>query len=181
MGRQSGENSVLMNACSLPLTVASRCAQEAGNSPAMERGQAYLKRPGRKEPARGVLISFHLHQREGEVAATAALHRLVDPDHGERLQEPRVLQRAGIDRLEAEHADQLHHHRFPRRIVTRYEHERFHRIFGGPGAALNAIKWSVHSRQTDPIRRSTYPFCQGERNEVGRSRGTEFQCERANL
>src|SRR2546425_2520662 len=35
MGRQSGENSVLMNASSPPLTVASRCAQEAGNSPAM--------------------------------------------------------------------------------------------------------------------------------------------------
>src|ERR1700730_12506033 len=33
-------------------------------------------------------------------------------------------------------------------------------------SALNAIK----SRRTDPIKRSAYPFCQGERNEVGRSR-----------
>src|ERR1700730_1572682 len=46
MGRQSGENSVLMNACSLPLTVASRCAQEAGNSPAngyCARGSASVR------------------------------------------------------------------------------------------------------------------------------------------
>jgi len=57
----------------------------------LRRGQAYLKRPGGKEPARGVLISLRLHQREGEVAATAALHRLVDPDHGERLQQARLL------------------------------------------------------------------------------------------
>jgi hypothetical protein len=28
----------------------------------------------------------------------------------------------------------------------------------------------VHSRRIDPIKRSTYPFCQGEHNEVGRSR-----------
>ena len=28
----------------------------------------------------------------------------------------------------------------------------------------------MHSRRTDPIKRSAYPFCQGERNEVGRSR-----------
>ncbi len=25
----------------------------------------------------------------------------------------------------------------------------------------------MHSRRTDPIKRSTYPFCQGDRNEVG--------------
>jgi hypothetical protein len=67
MGRQSGENSVLMNACSLPLTVASRCAQEAGNSPAIKRGQAYLKRPGRKEPARGVLISVCTENSDSHV------------------------------------------------------------------------------------------------------------------
>ena len=28
----------------------------------------------------------------------------------------------------------------------------------------------MHSRRIDPIKRSTYPFCQGERNDVGRSR-----------
>src|SRR6266849_9583208 len=28
----------------------------------------------------------------------------------------------------------------------------------------------MHSRRIEPIKRSTYPFCQGERNEVGRSR-----------
>ena len=27
----------------------------------------------------------------------------------------------------------------------------------------------MHSRRIDPIKRSTYPFCQGERNDVGRS------------
>ena len=37
-------------------------------------------------------------------------------------------------------------------------------------SAMNAIKWLVHSRRTAPIKRSTYPFCQGERDEVGRSR-----------
>jgi hypothetical protein len=37
-------------------------------------------------------------------------------------------------------------------------------------SALKTIKRSVHSRRIDPIKRSTYPFCQGERNEVGRSR-----------
>src|SRR6476661_1756180 len=62
--------------------------------------------------------SLRLHEREGEVAAAATLHRLIDPDHGERLQEPRVLQRAGIDRFEPEHADQLHHQRFLPGAIT---------------------------------------------------------------
>ena len=35
-----------------------------------------------------------LHQRKGEVAAAAALHPLVDPDHGERFPASCVLQRA---------------------------------------------------------------------------------------
>src|SRR5262245_26753002 len=30
--------------------------------------------------------------------------------------------------------------------------------------------WFVHSRRADPIKRSTRPFCQGERKDVGRSR-----------
>src|SRR5262245_34150898 len=37
-------------------------------------------------------------------------------------------------------------------------------------SSLNTITWSVHSRRADPIKRSTRPFCQGERNDVGRSR-----------
>src|SRR5215468_6349956 len=32
------------------------------------------------------------------------------------------------------------------------------------------MTWSVHSRRAEPIKRSTWPFCQGERNDVGRSR-----------
>ena len=28
--------------------------------------------------------------------------------------------------------------------------------------------WSVHSWRVDPIKRSTWPFCQGERKDVGR-------------
>ena len=68
----------------------------------------------------------------------ADLHRLIDPDHGERLQQPRVLQRAGIDRFEPEHADQLHHHRFPPGVVTRHQHDWFHRIFGGAGHIARA-------------------------------------------
>jgi hypothetical protein len=35
---------------------------------------------------------------------------------------------------------------------------------------LNTITWSVHSRRAEPIKRSTRPFCQGERNDVGQSR-----------
>src|SRR5262249_19422095 len=37
-------------------------------------------------------------------------------------------------------------------------------------SSLNTITWSVHSRRADPIKRSTRPFCQGERKDVGRSR-----------
>ena len=32
------------------------------------------------------------------------------------------------------------------------------------------VEASIHSRWIDPIRRSTWPFCQGERDDVGRSR-----------
>src|SRR5262244_2859237 len=32
------------------------------------------------------------------------------------------------------------------------------------------MTWSVHSCRAEPIKRSTRPFCQGERNDVGRSR-----------
>ena len=51
------------------------------------------------------MSSPHVHQREGEVPPAAALHRLVDPDHGERLQQARVFQRAGINWLETELTD----------------------------------------------------------------------------
>jgi hypothetical protein len=36
----------------------------------------------------------------------------------------------------------------------------------------------VHSRRIDPIKRSTYPFCHGDRNEIGRSR-MAIACTRA--
>src|SRR5258708_12804595 len=36
-------------------------------------------------------------------------------------------------------------------------------------SSLNTIAWSVHSCRADPIKRSTRPFCQGERKDVGRS------------
>src|SRR6185369_7135965 len=32
------------------------------------------------------------------------------------------------------------------------------------------ITWSRHSRRIDPIERSTYPFCNGDRGAMGRSR-----------
>jgi hypothetical protein len=35
---------------------------------------------------------------------------------------------------------------------------------------LNTIAWSRHSRRIEPISLSAYPFCQGERGDVGRSR-----------
>src|SRR5712675_1848749 len=34
----------------------------------------------------------------------------------------------------------------------------------------NTTTWSRHSRRIEPISRSAYPFCQGERGDVGRSR-----------
>src|SRR5262249_5948919 len=37
-------------------------------------------------------------------------------------------------------------------------------------SSLNTSTWSVHSRRAEPIKRSTRPFCQGERKDVGRSR-----------
>ena len=49
---------------------------------------------------------------------------------------------------------------------------RSHLVIGGrdvEGAPRSTRSRSVHSRRTDPIKRSTYPFCQGEWNEVGRS------------
>src|SRR4029434_3005378 len=47
----------------------------------------------------------------------AALHRWVDPDHSERLQQAGVLQRAGVNWLETELTYELHHSRFPAGIV----------------------------------------------------------------
>src|ERR1700676_4882556 len=34
----------------------------------------------------------------------------------------------------------------------------------------NTTTWSRHSRRIEPISRSAYPFCHGERGDVGRSR-----------
>src|SRR6516164_2517421 len=62
-----------------------------------------------------------------------ALHRLVDPDHGERLQQARVLQRTGINRIETELTDELHHHRLPVSIVASDQHDRLDRIVGRLG------------------------------------------------
>src|SRR5215813_14061077 len=73
---------------------------------------------------------LHVHQREGEIPPAAAVHRLVDPDHGERLQEARVLQRASIDRFETELADELHHRALPAGIVAGDQHERLDRVVG---------------------------------------------------
>ena len=55
------------------------------------------------------MSSPHVHQREGEVPPAAAFQRLVNPDHSERLKQARVLQRAGINWLETELTDELHH------------------------------------------------------------------------
>jgi hypothetical protein len=53
----------------------------------------------------------------------------------------------------------------PNRSIGRLQGVSFRRW-----SALNTSKWSVHSRRIEPIKRSTYPFCQGDRNDVGRSR-----------
>jgi hypothetical protein len=36
--------------------------------------------------------------------------------------------------------------------------------------SLNTTVWSTHSRRIEPMSRSAYAFCQGERAEIGRSR-----------
>src|ERR1039458_10876464 len=45
---------------------------------------------------------------------------------------------------------------------------------------VSTIRGAVHSRRIDPIRRSTWPFCQGERNDVGRSRMPIARMRRVN-
>jgi hypothetical protein len=44
-----------------------------------------------REVFRDHMTSPCIHQREGKVSPAAARHRLVDPDHGERLQQARAL------------------------------------------------------------------------------------------
>src|SRR5262249_16866418 len=70
---------------------------------------------GAEKSARSIRYptSPHVHQREGEFPPTAARHRLVDPKHGERLQQACVLQRAGITWRETELTDELHHRWLP--------------------------------------------------------------------
>jgi hypothetical protein len=53
-----------------------------------------------KDKADAARTSPHVHQREREVSPAAALHRLVDPKHGEWLEQACVLQRARINCLE---------------------------------------------------------------------------------
>src|SRR5260370_15627328 len=53
---------------------------------------------------------------------------------------------------------------------------RFHhvinsdKVFGTHSHSPNTTTWSRHSRRIEPISRSAYPFCHGERGDVGRSR-----------
>ena len=49
------------------------------------------QQPHARQVFRDHMTSPRIHHREGEVPPAAALHRLVDPDHGERLQQARVL------------------------------------------------------------------------------------------
>jgi hypothetical protein len=77
--------------------------------------------------------SPHVHQREGEVPPAATLHRLVDPKHGERLQQPCVLQRTRINYLKTELTHELHHPQLAAGIVAGDQHDGLDRIFGGLG------------------------------------------------
>src|SRR5258707_15181412 len=53
---------------------------------------------------------------------------------------------------------------------------RFHhvinsdKVFGTHSRSPNTTTWSRHSLRIEPISRSAYPFCHGERGDVGRSR-----------
>jgi hypothetical protein len=49
------------------------------------RAAAAMPLIGLVNGGRDRMTSPHVHQREGEIPPAAALHRLVDPDHGERL------------------------------------------------------------------------------------------------
>src|SRR5215470_9018118 len=77
---------------------------------------------------RSARSSSDVHQCEGEVPPATALHCLIDPDHSERFQQARVLQRAGINWLETELTNELHHSRFPTGIVAGNQHDGLDRI-----------------------------------------------------
>ena len=47
-------------------------------------------------------------------------------------------------------------------------------------ASPQMITWSRHSRRIDPIERSTYPFCHGDRGAMGRSRMPIARSRRVN-
>src|SRR5262249_41066746 len=83
-----------------------------------------------EELERDRVTSPHVHESESEVPPATAFHCLIDPDHSERFQQARVFQRAGIDRLETELTNELHHSRFPAGIVGDDQHDGLDRIVG---------------------------------------------------
>src|SRR5450756_157582 len=54
----------------------------------------------------------------------------------------------------------------PRLIIVAAYAPRIRRRCASP----NTIMWSRHSRRIEPMSLSTYAFCQGDRNAIGRSR-----------
>ena len=83
--------------------------------------RARRERPCRRRTLKGDRMTLpHVDQRESKVPPAAPLNRLVDPDHSERLKQARVLQRTGINWLETELTDELHHRRLPAGIVAPY-------------------------------------------------------------
>jgi hypothetical protein len=86
-------------------------------------------------------MTSDVHQREREVTTSAALHRLVDPDHGKWFKQSRAFQGAGINWLETELSNELHHLWLFPGIVAGDEHDES--PVGGKYAATLEV--------TDPI------------------------------
>src|SRR5450759_3381365 len=63
--------------------------------------------------------------REREITGLALLDREFDPQHRQRLQQPRIDQRACVDGFETQLRDQADDKRLMLQIVTGEEHHRF--------------------------------------------------------
>ncbi len=68
-----------------PHSLAPKPAAEDDRCSAARAQQPAMPLIGLVNGGRDRMTSPHVHQREGKIPPAAALHRLVDPDHGERL------------------------------------------------------------------------------------------------
>ena len=79
------------------------------------------------------LLGSRVNLGEGEATARAARERLLDPEHGEGFEKPTVGERPGVDRLEAEVANETEHNRFASGVVACDKHRgRRAKVFAPP-------------------------------------------------